>query len=445
MKKIISCLAIIVVCMTMSVNTYAEGAETKDSPLFSDQYIAYYTETNEMKIYAFKSEKKALEKDVEKLQGQEMYRVTKGGKIGRPDYWKRTNESTDMYYVGKLKDNKPTGNGILYQYVTATSLGLSNDITEYYYIRVYEGNFKDGVESGFGRAYNAPTEELEVAGENVEIEPIALYQEVTQDRQQNIFLTVNPLCYEGYFKNNKYSGKGNKYEYPVLDMLQYYSDILSGDDGQYNNGNSYSDSRNSEYLISDSDKRVIDESDLNGLSSSDIQMAINEIYARHGRLFQDSTIQAYFNEKSWYYGNIPPEEFSDNMLSEIEKKNIQQLAQWRDNDVSYEQVVPNQELILNDNDAAAYFSKHIMVWSGKFKKGKENGKVKLYCKGDLLYEGDMRKGNFNGKGTAYFPNSNQIQYEGEWKKNKYDGIGTLYNQSGEIEYEGKWENGDYAD
>ena len=198
MKKIISCLAIIVVCMTMSVNTYAEGAETKDSPLFSDQYIAYYTETNEMKIYAFKSEKKALDKDVEKLQGQEMYRVTKGGKIGRPDYWKRTNESTDMYYVGKLKDNKPTGNGILYQYVTATSLGLSNDITEYYYIRVYEGNFKDGVESGFGRAYNAPTEELEVAGENVEIEPIALYQEVTQDRQQNIFLTANPLCYEGY-------------------------------------------------------------------------------------------------------------------------------------------------------------------------------------------------------------------------------------------------------
>lgn len=57
----------------------------------------------------------------------------------------------------------------------------------------------------------------------------------------------------------------------------------------------------------------------------------------------------------------------------------------------------------------------------------------------------MRKGNFDGKGTAYFPNSNQIQYEGEWKKNKYDGIGTLYNQSGEIEYEGKWENGDYAD
>lgn len=50
------------------------------SPLFSDQYIAYYTETNEMKIYAFKSEKKALDKDVEKLQGQEMYRVTKGGK-----------------------------------------------------------------------------------------------------------------------------------------------------------------------------------------------------------------------------------------------------------------------------------------------------------------------------------------------------------------------------
>lgn len=62
MKKIISYLAIIVVCMTMSVNTYAEGAETKDSPLFSDQYIAYYTETNEMKIYAFKSEKKALTK-----------------------------------------------------------------------------------------------------------------------------------------------------------------------------------------------------------------------------------------------------------------------------------------------------------------------------------------------------------------------------------------------
>ena len=43
-------------------------------------------------------------------------------------------------------------------------------------------------------------------------------------------------------------------------------------------------------------------------------IARNEIYARHGRKFNDSELQAYFNSKSWYKGTVNPEDFSTSVF-----------------------------------------------------------------------------------------------------------------------------------
>ena len=53
----------------------------------------------------------------------------------------------------------------------------------------------------------------------------------------------------------------------------------------------------------------------------------NDIYARHGLLFQSAELQNYFNSKKWYHGTVSPEEFNNSMLSEIERKNADFLAQ----------------------------------------------------------------------------------------------------------------------
>ena len=53
-----------------------------------------------------------------------------------------------------------------------------------------------------------------------------------------------------------------------------------------------------------------------------IQIGINEIYARHGRIFADPSWAAYFDGKDWYKGIVQPEEFDENIFSQTEKDNI---------------------------------------------------------------------------------------------------------------------------
>lgn len=55
----------------------------------------------------------------------------------------------------------------------------------------------------------------------------------------------------------------------------------------------------SQYILPDSDKRLIPREELMKLTKEQVRMACDELYARHGRKFQDATIQAYFNSKSW--------------------------------------------------------------------------------------------------------------------------------------------------
>ncbi len=80
--------------------------------------------------------------------------------------------------------------------------------------------------------------------------------------------------------------------------------------------------KTSGYILPQSSSRLLTYSDIRGLSSYQLKLARNEIYARHGRLFSDSSIQSYFNSKSWYNGYIKPANFKDSMLSSIEKQNI---------------------------------------------------------------------------------------------------------------------------
>ena len=80
-----------------------------------------------------------------------------------------------------------------------------------------------------------------------------------------------------------------------------------------------------EGYIPESSQRALTESDVSGMSYDDLQMAINEIYARHGRKFNDPNIQAYFNSQSWYQGIISPEDFSNSVFSATESQNIQYL------------------------------------------------------------------------------------------------------------------------
>lgn len=77
-----------------------------------------------------------------------------------------------------------------------------------------------------------------------------------------------------------------------------------------------------ECIFPDSSRIYLTDYDVQGMSSSNLKIARNEIFARHGRLFDTADLQNYFNTCSWYYGYIAPEDFDESVLSDIEKSNI---------------------------------------------------------------------------------------------------------------------------
>ena len=81
------------------------------------------------------------------------------------------------------------------------------------------------------------------------------------------------------------------------------------------------DESESEYIFENSDTGYLSRSELDGLSAEECRIARNELYARHGRLFDDEELQEYFNSCSWYVGTISAKDFSEDILNEYEIAN----------------------------------------------------------------------------------------------------------------------------
>ena len=82
------------------------------------------------------------------------------------------------------------------------------------------------------------------------------------------------------------------------------------------------------YILPDSATRRLTQADVAGLTWEQCCLARNEIYARHGRIFQTKQIAAYFAAQSWYHGTVPGASFDNNMLSPIEHANADFLTSY---------------------------------------------------------------------------------------------------------------------
>ena len=84
-----------------------------------------------------------------------------------------------------------------------------------------------------------------------------------------------------------------------------------------------------DYILPDSSTKKYSESELRQLTDKEVIYAINEIYARKGRIFTGEEFKRYFESKSWYHGTIPAEEFDANQnerFNETERANIDALV-----------------------------------------------------------------------------------------------------------------------
>lgn len=76
------------------------------------------------------------------------------------------------------------------------------------------------------------------------------------------------------------------------------------------------------YLLPESNSRRMTDADLSQLTHEELCFARNEIYARHGRIFDTPQVANYFEGKSWYSGTIPASRFNEGVLTDTERANV---------------------------------------------------------------------------------------------------------------------------
>ncbi len=82
-----------------------------------------------------------------------------------------------------------------------------------------------------------------------------------------------------------------------------------------------------DYLISNSSTAYITVASLENLTDTELILARNEIFARHGRRFVTAWIQEYFDSQSWYEGTVAPEDFDPEIFNEYEVVNLARIQQ----------------------------------------------------------------------------------------------------------------------
>ncbi|MCD8019085.1 MAG: YARHG domain-containing protein [Clostridiales bacterium] len=68
--------------------------------------------------------------------------------------------------------------------------------------------------------------------------------------------------------------------------------------------------------------------ELSQLDSYGLLLTRNEIYARHGCMFNDQALQEYFELQDWYVAQTAPSAFDDSCFNEVESYNIDLITSY---------------------------------------------------------------------------------------------------------------------
>lgn len=80
------------------------------------------------------------------------------------------------------------------------------------------------------------------------------------------------------------------------------------------------------FILDESDREYISDYDLENMDPQELTYARNEIYARHGYIFQSKELAEYFSRKDWYH---PDSEFDESTFNEYEKYNSRYILNYQ--------------------------------------------------------------------------------------------------------------------
>lgn len=256
--------------------------------------------------------------------------------LSKPKTWTDNNGTT---YTGKRLDGKINGegkaeykNGDVYEGQWADGVKEGEGTYTQYdsdgsVLSVYEGEFSAGVMSGRGvsTTYNSDGSVLMVyEGQfaDDDMNGTGVLTMYSQDGGRWVcdgeFKDGTPV--DGRCTVTMYDSSGRVVD-SAASSRQVNPFIVNPQPAPSYRSQQSGTSYGSEYILPDSDKRYLTRSDLVSLTDEELRIARNEIYARHGRKFNDSSLQNYFNSCSWYVGTVEPDDFNTSWFNDYEMKN----------------------------------------------------------------------------------------------------------------------------
>lgn len=189
------------------------------------------------------------------------------------------------------------------------------------------------------------------------------------------YIFATPSDVQSYYED---AAIANEYR-TLFDQTDWIRDHIT-----INGSNSQVIATSEDYILPHSSEVLLSEADLAGMNYDRVQMAINEIYARHHRRFQLKEVQAYFDARSWYEGTINAADFNPASLSQLETTNIdlmvKQLSKLDPGTLSPSGGQPSQ----SSPQQAAPVSSHTKSGSGSIiQTGADNFRV-LFDNGDSI-------------------------------------------------------------
>lgn len=86
-----------------------------------------------------------------------------------------------------------------------------------------------------------------------------------------------------------------------------------------------------EYIFPDSNSKYLSEDEVRSVEVDKLFIGRNEIFARHGYIFEDETLKQHFESTSWYEGTVEGSQFdADAVFNDFEKKNAELIKRIED-------------------------------------------------------------------------------------------------------------------
>ena len=175
------------------------------------------------------------------------------------------------------------------------------------------------------------------------------------------------------------------------------------------------------------DQKLLSKDYLRGKSPSELRIMRNEIFARYGYIFKSEDLRDYFTSKKWYK---PTSDNVNGLLTEIDKKNIELIAEFEKNEaneftsVVYDSAIAKSMKVIHSNSSPTFIRQIEVTYpSYNWKKTVER----------ISYGADKEPTIITIEYVNDSPyNSSQLPY---WEMTKYvDDIKIEYNYLHVIDY-----------